>query len=215
MTDPLARAAFAWSVRLISGCGARWIGIDPLHPETGQPVQRVYFANHTSNLDAPVIWAALPSQLRYNTRPIAAQDYWDKGAVRQFLAKRILNAVLIERLKVTRSSHPLVPMEAALATGSSLIIFPEGTRGRNESGELGEFKPGLFHLARKFPGVQFVPVYLDNLSRILPKGEILLVPILAAARFGAPVQLGEGEAKTDYLVRAREALAALGREQTV
>ena len=202
---------FALFVRAITGIHARWIGVDPVDAE-GRVPQRVYFANHASNLDAPVIWSSLPRTLRKKTRPVAARDYWERGVVRRYLSKRVLNVVLIERKKVTKSNHPLVPMEAALDAGDSLIIFPEGTRATDEDVEPGVFKPGLYHLARKYPEVQFVPVYLENLSRILPKGELILVPLLAAARFGAPVQLAAGEDRHAYLDRARAAMIALGHE---
>ena len=55
-----------------------------------------------------------------------------------------------------------------LERGQSLVIFPEGTRGSGE--EIAPFKSGLFHLARRFPEAELVPVYLDNLARIMPKG---------------------------------------------
>lgn len=202
---------FALVVRFLTGIHARWVGVEPIEPDGTVP-QRVYFANHASNLDAPVIWSSLPKTLRRKTRPIAAKDYWSRGPLRRYLALRVLNAVLIERMKVTKASHPLVPMEAALDAGDSLIIFPEGTRLVDDDAEPGVFKPGLYHLARKYPNVQFVPVYLENLSRILPKGELILVPLLASARFGAPVQLEAGEARQAFLDRARAAMLALGHE---
>ena len=91
--------------------------------------------------------------------------------------------------------------------GDSLIIFPEGTR--HADGQVGEFKPGLFHLARACPAVQFVPVYIENLNRVLPKGEVFPVPILCSVNFGAPMQWGANEAKPDFLARARAALLEL------
>ena len=199
---------FAIVIRAITGVHARWIGVDPVDAD-GRLTQRVYFANHASNLDAPVIWSSLPRPLRKKTRPIAARDYWSRGPLRRFFALKVLNAVLIERVKVTKSNHPLVPMEAALDAGDSLIIFPAGTRATDPDAAPAAFKPGLYHLARKYPAVQFVPVYLENLNRILPKGEAILVPLLAAARFGAPVRLGPGEARQAFLDRARDALIDL------
>ena len=71
------------------------------------------------------------------------------------------------------------------------------------------FKPGLFHLAKKRPDVQFVPVCMENLNRILPKGEILPVPVLGSVTFGEPIRLNEDETKSDFLVRAREAVLRL------
>lgn len=198
----------AWSIRIITGVRARWAGVEPLSAD-GAVRQRIYFANHTSNLDAPVIWASLPRRLRHATRPVAAQDYWLGGPVRRYLATRVFKCVLIERKRVTVSSNPLGKMGEALEQGSSLIIFPEGGRFDGEEGEVGEFKPGLWHLARRHPEVELVPVYLENLNRILPKGDFLIVPLLAAVTFGTPIRFQEDEPRQEFLSRAREAVAAL------
>lgn len=198
----------AWLIRALTGARARWAGIDPLTPAGAVP-QRIYFANHTSNLDAPVIWASLPKRLRQTTRPVAAKDYWLGGPVRRFLAIRVFRCVLIERKRVTVSSNPLARMEEALAEGYSLILFPEGARFDDEDGEIADFKPGLWHLARKHPEVQLVPVYLENLNRILPKGDFLLVPLLASVTYGPPVAMLDDEPKADFLRRARAAVAEL------
>ncbi|HEY1172848.1 MAG TPA: lysophospholipid acyltransferase family protein [Verrucomicrobiae bacterium] len=184
-------------VRLLTGARMRWQGTGP------ELRQRIYFANHSSNLDALVIWAALPSAIRKQTRPIAAKDYWSSG-LRAYLANEVLHALLIERKKVTASDNPLEQMEAALANGSSLILFPEGTR--NAGPEPHAFKGGLFHLARKLPQLELVPVYLENLNRVLPKGEVLPVPMLGSITVGAPISLGAEEAKADFLERARLAV---------
>ena len=196
-------------IQLITGAHARWVGIDPTD-ESGEAPQRIYFANHGSNLDAPVIWASLPPHLRRRTRPVAAQDYWQSGAIRRYLSDQVFRSVLIERKKVTASNNPLVAMEAALDGGDSLIIFPEGTRTIDDEGAMNDFKPGLWHLARKHPSVQLVPVYLENLNRILPKGEVLLIPILAAVTFGPPIKPEEGEEKLNFLRRAKESIERLG-----
>jgi 1-acyl-sn-glycerol-3-phosphate acyltransferase len=131
--------------------------------------------------------------------------------VKRILAKDVFNAVLIERKQVTRASNPLAPMLDALSAGDSLIIFPEGTRGPGH--EIAEFKPGLFHLAKGCPSAEFVPVFIENLSRVLPKGEIFPVPILCSVNFGTPLTLRDGESKPDFLTRAREAVVALQSPQ--
>jgi 1-acyl-sn-glycerol-3-phosphate acyltransferase len=194
--------SLATFVRLFTGAQARWVGCGPeLH-------QRVYFANHTSNLDFVLLWAALPRHLRARTRPIAAHDYWTASPHRQFMAEKIFRAVLIERKHVTRSNNPLHEMLAALDASDSLIIFPEG--GRNPDGKVGEFKSGIYHLAKDRPNVEFVPVWIDNLSRVLPKGEILPLPLLCSVTFGAPLRLDEAENKAAFLERARAAVLSLG-----
>jgi len=90
----------------------------------------------------------------------------------------------------------------------SLIVFPEGTRSVN--GEVAMFKSGLYHLAQVRPDVELVPVHLENLNRILPKGESLPVPMLSRLVFGAPIGVREGETKEEFLTRARAALVQLG-----
>lgn len=194
-------------IQLLTGAQARWIGSQP------EPKRRVYFANHASNLDGPTIWASLPPALRSRTRPVAAQDYWDAGPIRRYLSGRVFRALLISRDKITRENNPLTRMSEALEAGDSLIIFPEGTRTLDDEGAMGAFKPGLHHLARKHPDVEFVPVHLENLNRILPKGQYLLVPLIAVVRFGSPVALGEGETKEAFLQRAHAAVAGLAEDQ--
>lgn len=202
----------AWLIRMITGVQARWLGVAPTEPDGALP-QRIYFANHTSNLDAPVIWASLPRPLRRRTRPVAARDYWLGDPVRRWLATRVFRAVLIERKKVTARANPLLEMQAALDAGDSLILFPEGGRSGADEVELHAFKPGLWHLARRNPGVQLVPVHLENLNRILPRGGVLLVPLLAAVKFGAPLERVAGEQKHDFLRRARAAVAAMAEHE--
>jgi 1-acyl-sn-glycerol-3-phosphate acyltransferase len=187
------------ATRLVVGGQGVWIGCGP------SDKQRIYFANHSSHLDTILVWAAMPPELRRRVRPVAAADYWGKGRIQRHIALKVLNAVLIDRQ--TRSSDPLEPLKTALAAGDSLILFPEGTRGTGESPSA--FKPGLYHLAKAFPQVELVPVFLDNLRRALPKGSLVPVPLSCIARFGAPIRLEEGEAKPDFLNRAREAVVAL------
>lgn len=194
-------------VRLLTGAQDRWTGCAP------ESRQRIYFANHVSNLDGPVIWASLPEHLRRRTRPVAARDYWLGGPLRRFLACRVLNAVLIERKRITAENNPMRDLEAALAEGSSLILFPEGRRQEDEDAGMHPFKPGLWHLAKAAPAVELVPAHLENLNRILPRGEFIYVPLMAAVTFGAPIALVEGEEKQAFLDRAREAVAALAEDR--
>jgi 1-acyl-sn-glycerol-3-phosphate acyltransferase len=193
------RAIVIGLARLLAGAHAHWEGCAPL------PRQRIYFANHSSHLDTIVIVAALPKLLRAVTHPVAARDYWGASKLRRAIAVDCLNAVLIDR-SGDRESDPLAPLEAVLHAGESLVIFPEGTRGQ---GEVAAFRSGLYHLAARFPDVELVPVYLENLHRILPKGSMLIVPLICTSWFGAPLRLLPGEDKTNFLARARAAVLAL------
>jgi len=182
-------------------CGAS------LRGETKVPDQAVYFSNHTSHLDALLIWASLPKQTRQLTRPVAARDYWTRFPWRRWLAQNVFNAILIDRDRVTRQDNPVRHFIDALKAGASLIIFPEGTR--NSHNDVAPFKAGLFHLARACKSVPLVPLHLGNLNRILPRGEILPVPFLSTISFGSALQLERGEAKPAFLTRTRNSVINL------
>ena len=186
--------------KLLSGATSRWLNCEP------DPCQRVYFANHTSHLDAVVLWSSLPRNLRPITRPVAAQDYWMSGPIRRYLASAF-DLILIDRTKIKVHNSPIDMMIREMGTTQSLIVFPEG--GRNPSSELREFKSGLYHLAKKRPDLELLPVYIDNLNRVMPKGEFLPVPLLSCITIGPPIWLEAGETKTDFLTRARQAVLDL------
>jgi 1-acyl-sn-glycerol-3-phosphate acyltransferase len=190
----------AISIRIFTGARARWLGCLP------NATQRVYFANHTSNLDFLVLWAVLPNVARRKTRPVAASDYWRGGRLRFFLAHSVFRGVLIERKKVTRSNNPMDQLVPILLAGESLIVFPEG--GRTTETEMRPFKSGLYYLGKAAPAVDLVPVYIKNASRVLPKGEFLPIPLLCSVTFGTPMRLLPSESKNDFLARARAAVQA-------
>ena len=193
--------ALALLARIFSGATVRWIDCQP------EPCQRVYFANHSSHLDALVLWAALPPELRVMTRPVAASDYWQKGPIRRYLAREVFNVVLIDRVKIKVHQSPVDLMIEGLGDKYSLIMFPEG--GRGTGGDMGEFKSGIYYLSKKRPDLELVPVYMDNLNRVLPRGEYLPVPMLCYLTFGPPIWLESGEPKEQFLRRARQAVLHL------
>ena len=213
----------AFIARLITGTQGHWRGCPP------KAEQRIYFANHQSHFDWVLIWAALPHELRAVTRPIAARDYWTKTPFKQWLTSRVFNAVYVARTRTkgadtpgtkgvdtpgtkgadapgSADEDPLEPLLEALKAGDSLVIFPEGTR--SAKGEPMPFKSGLYRLAEAFPQVPLVPAWIDNVQRVMPKGEVVPVPILCTVTFGTPIMLGRGEDKRAFLDRAREAVLA-------
>jgi 1-acyl-sn-glycerol-3-phosphate acyltransferase len=200
---PLAARAMglllAFIARLVTGAQGHWKGCPP------KAEQRIYFANHQSHLDWVLIWAALPSDLRAATRPIAARDYWTTSRFKHWLTREVFNAVYVSRQRKD-DEDPLEPLAEALAHGDSLVIFPEGTR--SSLGDPQPFKSGLYHLAERFPGVQLIPAWIDNVQRVMPKGEVVPVPILCTVTFGAPLSLAPGEDKRAFLERARAAVIA-------
>lgn len=208
--------AIAGLARFAAGTSVFWTGGPP------DERQRVYFANHTSHLDFVVLWSALPPAVRRLTRPVAARDYWEQGAVRRFLAGRIFRAVLVDRMggpggsggngredaqRVAAARRTIQILLDEIGDRESLIVFPEGTRG--PGGGVGPFKSGLYHLCRAKPELEAMPVYLDNMNRILPKGESVPVPMMSRALFGRAIRILPEESKTQFLERARAALLAL------
>ena len=219
-------------VRVLTGAQARWQGCPP------KAEQRIYFANHQSHADLLLIWAALPSELRSITRPIAAKDYWTKTPFKRWITTSVFNAIYVDRknggqIPISQCtnvpgsapedgranlesdphfsdphfSDPLEPLIDALESGDSVILFPEGTRGNQEDPQT--FKSGLYNLALKFPQVVLVPAWINNVQRVMPKGEVVPVPILCSVTFGAPIELAPDEERRPFLDRARRAVIAL------
>lgn len=188
--------------RFMTAPRAIWHGIEPV------PRQRVYFANHSSNGDFVLVWTVLPPHLRRQTRPVAALDYWLTSPLRAFIGRDVFNAVLIDRRPEARTEDPVTQMASALDQGASLILFPEGKRNSADEPLL-PFKSGLYHLAKARPEVDLVPVWIANLNKVMPKGEIIPVPLICTVTFGAPLHVAPDEAKDDFLVRASTALLLL------
>lgn len=192
-------AAFA---RAVTGVRPLWLGAAP------SDRQRIYFANHASHGDFILLSACLPPRERTRTRAVAGADYWGKTRLRRVIAEDMLCAVLISRNPSEDRQDPLSAMLGVLDQGDSLILFPEGTRNMTEEPLL-PFKSGLYNLAVARPEVELVPCWIENMSRVLPKGEFLPVPLLCRVVFGAPVAPTPGEDRRAFLARARDALLEL------
>lgn len=194
------------AIRVFTGVRAHWRR-EHL-PRRDSPA--IYFANHSSHLDFLLIWAVLPRDLRRKTRPAAARDYWTGSSLRKWFASKVFHAALIERNHITRDNNPVSELGKVLQDGDSLILFPEGTRGDGTATK--PFKGGLYHLAAHYPQAQLVPVYLNNLNRVLPKGEVLPIPLICSIVFGESMELQANESKSDFLLRARSLIEELSQK---
>lgn len=202
MLERLVASLIIGFVRLLTGAQAFWRGGRP------NAAQRIFFANHASHGDFVLLWASLPPWLRRRTRPVAGADYWNKSALRHFIGGRVFRAVLIDRERKEGSPDPVEQMVAALAGGDSLILFPEGTRNTTDAVLL-PFKSGLFHLANRYPNAELVPAWINNLARVMPKGQLIPIPLLCTVTFGASLPRIDGEDKAAFLERARAAMLQL------
>lgn len=179
-------------------------GVQPRHLDNvNLTEQQVFFANHTSHFDCLILLAVLPEMLRRNIRPVGAADYWTATRFRRFIATKILNVILIERLHPSKTNNPIKPLLEAIDQGYSLLLFPEGSR---TSGEVKQFKAGLYHLSKRRPTLALVPTYIENANRILPKGESIPIPMWCAITFGAPIHCDTGESRDEFLSRARQSI---------
>lgn len=197
----IARAC-SGAIHVFTGARALWLGCAP------SSERRVYYGNHASHGDFVLIWSSLPPALRRQVRPVAAAEYWQRDCLRRYLIATVFNGVLVEREAEQRQHDPLQVMFDALDRGGSLILFPEGTRNTGDEPLL-PFKSGIYHLARQRPELEFVPVWIDNLKRVMPKGRLLPLPLLCTATFGAPLRLQANEDKAGFLARSRQALLQL------
>lgn len=177
-------------------CRLRVVGLENV-PGTGPALLA---ANHVSLLDPPAVGATV-------RRPL------------DFLAKAELFRVpllggLVGRLNahpVDREGADAGALRLALALlrkGRALLVFPEGTRGRE--GSLAPGRPGVGMLAA-LAGVPVVPVYVRGTGRVLPRGAVVPRPVRVTVAYGPPIRFEKGRGRDRYQAVSDEIMAAIGR----
>jgi 1-acyl-sn-glycerol-3-phosphate acyltransferase len=181
----------------------------------------IVIANHNSHLDTFVLLSLFPVALLDRLRPVAAADYFLRNRWLAWFTLNIVNMIPIDRQgSVKRAdedgglqpekerdvAQPLQGCLDALRRGDILVIFPEGSRGTAET--LSRFKGGVARLKEQMPEVPVIPVFMRGLGRILPKGEILMVPVVVDVVVGEVLPwIGQRAAFTKQMEAAVSTLA--------
>jgi len=139
-------------------------------------------ANHNSHLDTMVLMSIFPLSKINQVKPVAAADYFMKNKYFAWFSQNIIGIIPLKRRPTKEEGHPLLGVTRALKNGDIVIVFPEGSRGVPE--EMGTFKTGIAHLAKEFPSIPVVPIYIHGAGKALPKGEALFVPFIIDANIG-------------------------------
>ena len=155
----------------------------------------VIVANHNSHLDALMLMMLLPMRMLSHVHPVAAEDYFLKNRFLAWFSVNMIGIIPISRKYIPRKPDPLVPVYDAIEDGRILIVFPEGSRGEPE--HMATFKKGIAHLARHFPDVPVVPVFMHGLGKTLPKGKYIPVPHICDVCIGEPLK---GEPDVDLFM---------------
>ncbi len=189
MSKFFARVVYFLLVRpwLVYVVGVRFVNRDILDTTK----QCIFVANHNSHFDALSIMAALPPKSFNHTKTVAAADYFDQNKFTRALMKFFFNACLIRRKKDENGPSMIDQLDKEVKDGYSLILFPEGSRGR--PGVVSNFHKGIAVLLMQNPKIPFVPIYLDGFGRVLPKGQSLIIPLVCQVRFGKPVYVNSTE----------------------
>ncbi|MBD2769638.1 1-acyl-sn-glycerol-3-phosphate acyltransferase [Hymenobacter sp. BT664] len=163
-----------------------WLGIHVRHRERlPRKGPAIIAANHNSHLDILTLLSLFPLFSIPNVQTAAAADYFFKTRWLKWFSLHVIGIIPVVRGQGPanhENQDPLTDCYRALEAGKVLLIFPEGTRGEPE--QLAELKPGIWYLAKRFPHVPVVPVYLHGLGRAMPKGALIAVPFYAKVVVG-------------------------------
>ena len=170
--------------------------------------QFILIANHNSHMDTMAIMSSIPPRYIHRVHPIAAEDFFGGSRLNEMLMRYAVNATLIPRKRADNDQDidPVDVMSNLLNKGRSIIVYPEGSRGK--PGVMSDFKKGIGYLVQKHPEVDVIPVYLDGLHKTLPKGRNLILPYNCKIMFGDPINFQSSNID-DITAASQKALIAI------
>ena len=153
----------------------------------------IVIANHQSHMDSLVLFTAMPEPVKRTLFFGAAQDRWYVKGKRKLVLQPWYQSLVLGNFPITRGggSRALDYAGWLLEQRCNLAIFPEGTRATGE--RLGDFRHGVARLALQYD-VPVVPVYLDGLRQMRPKGQLHVTPGPATAEILPPIRFAPGTA---------------------
>lgn len=167
----------------------------------------IFAANHHSHVDTPLMLTSIPEPWRHRLFVGAAADYFFGNQLTGTMSALALNAVPIERNRISRDSADAAA--ELIDDGWSLLIFPEG--GRSPDGWGQEFRGGAAYLALRC-GVPIVPVHIEGTDRVLPKGRSRPRRSRTTVRFGDAIVPTPDDDTRRLAARLEAAVAVLADE---
>ena len=187
---------WAGSILQVSGICANVRGMANIDPKKTY----IFMANHQSNFDIPVLMVYLPVQFRWLAKAELFQI-----PLFGYAMKRV-GYISIDRSDFRSAVKSLKKAAQTIRRGTSVVIFPEGTR--SEDGRISGFKKGGFVMALE-AGVPIVPIVIHGTRAIMPKNHLRIQPRNVSVEIKNPIETA------GYSRKDKEALMARVRKSIV
>lgn len=144
--------------------------------------QYIIVANHNSHLDTTAIMSLFSSQEIKKLNIVAAEDYFFSNKFFSWISNTFLGLIPIKRKSVNKNIFEKI--YKTLDSGNSILIFPEGSRGKN--GSLGELKKGIISISKNYAHIPILPIKLSKTEIVLPKGRFIPIPFIIKIEIKEP-----------------------------
>lgn len=170
----------------------------------------IIVANHNSHIDTLLLMSLFSGTQILKIHPVAAADYFCNTKLKSFIFKTLMGLIPLQRkFGKTTKEELFKEINEALRAGETIIIYPEGTRGEDDT--IKEFKSGVAHIAAMNPDVPVIPFYINGPDRILPKGTFLWVPFIADVYIAEGIKYDETPTKV-FTERIKKVVTTLKEE---